>query len=91
MTRKSIFISGAARGIGRETAELFARNGYLVGAYDISPVDWADNMPNIIAGHLDVTSQEDWARARANFTSHTGRPLDIVLNKAGIRIAGTFN
>ena len=91
MTRKSIFISGAARGIGRETAELFARNGYLVGAYDISPVDWADNMPNIIAGHLDVTSQEDWARALANFPSHTGGTLAILLNNAGFLIAGPFN
>ena len=30
-----MFITGAAAGIGRATALLFARNGYRIGAYDI--------------------------------------------------------
>ena len=34
--RKSIFITGAASGMGRETAQLFARNGWFVGAYDVN-------------------------------------------------------
>ena len=32
---KSVFITGAAAGIGRETALAFAAKGYTVGAYDI--------------------------------------------------------
>ena len=37
MTRSAptVFISGAAAGIGRATAVLFAGRGYRVGAYDI--------------------------------------------------------
>ena len=31
---RSVFVTGAARGIGRATAELFHREGYLVGAFD---------------------------------------------------------
>ena len=31
----TVFISGAAAGIGRATAALFAGRGYRVGAYDI--------------------------------------------------------
>ena len=33
--RPSIFITGAARGIGRACAERFARAGYFVGLYDV--------------------------------------------------------
>lgn len=32
---KTVFITGAAAGIGRATALTFARNGYIVGGYDI--------------------------------------------------------
>ena len=34
--RKSIFITGAASGMGRETALLFAEQGWFVGAYDVN-------------------------------------------------------
>lgn len=33
--RKSIFTTGAASGMGRETACLFAQHGWFVGAYDV--------------------------------------------------------
>ena len=32
----SVFISGAAQGIGAEIARLFHKNGYKVGIYDIN-------------------------------------------------------
>ena len=32
---KSIFITGAASGMGRETARLFAQQGWIVGGYDV--------------------------------------------------------
>ena len=34
--RKSIFITGAASGIGRATAILFAEKGWFVGAFDVN-------------------------------------------------------
>ena len=34
--RKSIFVTGAASGMGRETALLFAEKGWFVGGYDVS-------------------------------------------------------
>lgn len=37
---KSVFITGAAAGIGRETALAFAAKGYSVGAYDIDSPAW---------------------------------------------------
>ena len=36
MTQKAVFVSGAGRGIGRNIAERFAKEGYLVGAYTLS-------------------------------------------------------
>ena len=34
--RKSIFITGAASGMGLETARLFAGQGWFVGGYDVN-------------------------------------------------------
>src|SRR5436190_2140506 len=34
--RKSIFITGGASGMGRETAKLFSGKGWFVGAYDVN-------------------------------------------------------
>ena len=35
-TQKSIFVTGAASGIGRATALLFAKKGWFVGAVDVN-------------------------------------------------------
>ena len=35
MSRPSVFVTGAASGIGRATALQFARHGYRVGASDV--------------------------------------------------------
>ena len=34
--RKSIFITGAASGMGRETARLFREKGWFIGGYDVN-------------------------------------------------------
>jgi hypothetical protein len=52
----TIFISGAARGIGRAIAKLFLDRGWIVGAYDIDTVDYTH--PNLITGVLDVTDAQ---------------------------------
>ena len=35
--RKSIFVTGAASGMGRATAKLFVEKGWFVGAFDVNP------------------------------------------------------
>ena len=83
---KSIFISGAANGIGKAVAQKFLHEGWLVGAYDIAEVTYTH--PNLRTGHLDVREASSWDSALADFASHTGGTIDVVDNNAGIIIQG---
>jgi NADP-dependent 3-hydroxy acid dehydrogenase YdfG len=95
--QKSVFITGAAAGIGRATALSFAKNGYTVGAYDIDEVglkalaDEIDELgANVVTGHLDVTDADEMARRVAEFTQAADGRLDVMINNAGILLAGRF-
>jgi NAD(P)-dependent dehydrogenase (short-subunit alcohol dehydrogenase family) len=92
----TVFISGAAAGIGRATALAFARRGYRVGAYDIDLAGLASLREEITArggdvaiGQLDVTDAGDWAQHLEAFTGRSRR-LDILVNNAGILSSGRF-
>lgn len=96
MSPPSVFITGAAAGIGRATALTFARNGYRVGAYDIDLDGLASLSDDIAAlggdvatGELDVTDAGQWSARLHEFTSPTGR-LDILVNNAGVLTTGPF-
>lgn len=93
--RKSIFITGAASGMGRETALLFARHGWFVGAYDVNQ-SGLDKLEAEIGGHhlfaiLDVTQQPAFALAMETFGEATGGKLDLMFNNAGIGVNGLFD
>jgi NAD(P)-dependent dehydrogenase (short-subunit alcohol dehydrogenase family) len=92
----TVFISGAAAGIGRATAVLFAQRGYRVGAYDVDLAGLAslrDEISirggDIAIGQLDVSSAEDWALQLEAFTGPTRR-LDVLVNNAGVLSHGRF-
>jgi NADP-dependent 3-hydroxy acid dehydrogenase YdfG len=94
---KSVFITGAAAGIGRATALTFARNGYIVGGYDIDEVGLktlADEIDQLgataVVGHLDVTDADEMAQRVSEFAKAAGDRLDVVINNAGILRAGRF-
>ncbi len=94
--KPTIVISGAAAGIGRATALLFARRGYRVGAYDVDPAgleSLRDEVSalggEVVIGGLDVTSAADWSEQLRSFTGSSGR-LDILVNNAGILSSGRF-
>ncbi|MBH0778704.1 SDR family oxidoreductase [Nocardia bovistercoris] len=96
MSSPTVFITGAAAGIGRATALLFAAHGYHVGAYDIDEVGLTRLSADITAaggtvrtGVLDVTNDTHWSERLAEFHDATGR-LDILVNNAGILRAGPF-
>lgn len=93
--RPAIFITGAASGIGRACAELFAQRGWFVGLYDLN-ADGAAAVAaqlgegNAVSGALDVCDPDAWERALAHFWTHSGQRLDVLLNNAGILTAGRF-
>jgi NADP-dependent 3-hydroxy acid dehydrogenase YdfG len=106
-TKKAVFITGAAAGIGRTTALTFAANGYTVGAYDIDEVglttladeidslgatmrDVAGPAAPVITGHLDVTDTDETAQRVAEFAKAAGDRLDVMINNAGMLLAGRF-
>jgi len=93
--RKSIFITGAASGMGRETAKLFADKGWFVGGYDVNEaglkaLEVEIGAGNCIVRRLDVTDRQDYRAALAAFGEATGGQLDLLFNNAGIGRGGPF-
>jgi NAD(P)-dependent dehydrogenase (short-subunit alcohol dehydrogenase family) len=94
-SRKSIFITGAASGIGRAVAEHFASRGWFCGLFDIDAVGLQETLAKIgtnngMSGLLDVRARDQWAEAVASFGSATGGTCDLLFNNAGIARHGWF-
>ena len=87
---KAAFITGAASGIGRQSALRFAAEGALVAVVDVD-ADGASTVANevveaggkAIALRADVSSEDEVATAVADAEEAFGR-LDVVFNNAGI-------
>ncbi|HWA90918.1 MAG TPA: SDR family oxidoreductase [Rhizomicrobium sp.] len=93
--RKSIFITGAASGIGRATATLFAGKGWFVGAFDVNEAGLASlaqeiGNDNCITGRLDVADKANFEEAVAAFGAATDGKMDLLYNNAGIGESGWF-
>jgi len=93
--RKSIFVTGAASGIGAATAEHFAQKGWFVGLYDIDQAGLAETAnkigaDNCISGQLDVRDRTQWATAMEAFSTATGGEMHVLFNNAGIGRHGWF-
>ncbi len=86
---KTVIVTGAASGIGRATAELFANEGAMVGALDVSAEaveQLAASHPTMIGVGCDVSVAED-VTAAVDATREAFGPIDILVNNAGVSIA----
>jgi NAD(P)-dependent dehydrogenase (short-subunit alcohol dehydrogenase family) len=77
---KVALVSGAAQGIGRAVAELFAEEGALVYAGDIKDVASGKGIEPVT---LDVTKPDDWKRVVDAIVAKRGQ-IDVLINNAGI-------
>ncbi|MFA5664552.1 SDR family NAD(P)-dependent oxidoreductase [Castellaniella sp.] len=78
---RRIIITGASAGIGRATAELFARHGARLTLFDREPVDLALPLQNAMV--LDVTDELAVADAVARAAADMGG-IDGLVNVAGV-------
>lgn len=95
-TRKSIFITGAASGIGRQTALLFASKGWFTGLFDVNASGLAllagqIGQDNCCWGLLDVTSSVDFTSVLSQFSEQTEGTMNILFNCAGVMFTGEFD
>lgn len=93
--QQAIFITGAASGMGRETAKLFASKGWLVGASDVNmdglkTLEQELGSENCWIHKLDVTSKPSFDAALEGFAEKSGNRLDLMFNNAGIGESGWF-
>ena len=95
MKNKTIIITGAASGIGKATAELFAKLGSNVVISDIQEKEGIATTNSIVAAggkavffKTDVSKPEEM-EALVNFAVETYGRLDVAVNNAGI--AGEVN
>lgn len=92
---KTIFVTGAASGIGKATALLFGRRGWFVGCYDVD-VEGTRRVAEEIGhrashGRVDVTNAESWRTALSDFESSGGGKMDVLFNCAGVLRMGKFD
>jgi NADP-dependent 3-hydroxy acid dehydrogenase YdfG len=93
LTGRVAAITGAARGIGRATAQALIRQGMKVGIGDIdlaaAQATAAELGGGTVAFELDVTRRESVAAFFDGVEEQLG-PLDVVINNAGIMQLGAF-
>ncbi len=89
----SIFVTGAASGIGKATALLFGRRGWFVGCYDVDEAgakSVASDIEHGTHGRIDVASEDSWRAAVGAFDGVAGSRMDVLFNCAGILRMGRF-
>lgn len=87
LDRKTVLVTGAARGLGAAIAASCVAHGARVVITDVLDAELADTAaelgPAVTARHLDVSDPEAWAVLADELRGGLGRP-DALVNNAGI-------
>ena len=81
LQNKVAIVTGGARGLGKEMAEMFAKQGALVIAADMSELTY--ECENVEGYHLNVTDTNNCEELVAYAIEKYGK-IDILVNNAGI-------
>jgi NADP-dependent 3-hydroxy acid dehydrogenase YdfG len=92
---KAVFITGAASGIGRAAARMFAGRGWFVGLYDVDREGLAAvrreiSDSNACEGVLDVRDLDAYRAAVEAFAAASGGRMDVLFQSAGVLEMGLF-
>lgn len=95
MERPTLFVTGAASGIGETVARRFVRKGWFVGLYDrdadgLQRVHDELGPDNVCSRSVDITDDEQVEAAMNHFAEATGGRLDLLFNCAGVLKIGRF-
>jgi len=92
---KTIFITGAAMGIGKACAEHFYIEGWTLGLVDVNAKALQEfcrdkDLSRISYFHLDISDTNAVRKAIDTFCLQNNGRLDVLLNNAGILRVGDF-
>ncbi|MFV0396300.1 MAG: SDR family NAD(P)-dependent oxidoreductase [Coprobacillaceae bacterium] len=89
--RKTIFITGASTGIGKETALLFQKNDWNVIATmrNVNDGEELSKLENILVLPCDVLNIASIQKAIHKGLAHF-KQIDVIVNNAGYYTLGTF-
>lgn len=89
--KKTILITGASSGFGKENTLLFQRNGWNVVASMRNPEKEREltDLPNVMVLQLDVTDGRSIATAVNQAVERFGK-IDVLVNNAGYGLIGVF-
>ena len=92
MNKKTVIITGASRGIGKSTAEVFAKNNYNVVIMDVNKDALYDaemelakikSKARVVSLVCDITNEKDVSTALDTIDTYAKR-IDIWINNAGV-------
>lgn len=87
-TSKVVLATGVSSGIGRATAEQFARRGCAVFG-TVRNLATAAPLPGVTLVEMDVRDNESVLRAVADILGRAGR-IDVLVNNAGVNMTGAI-
>lgn len=87
---KTVLVTGAASGLGKHLAQMYAAKGYTVYGLDVNAQNLSQlTEENIVPLHVDITKGEEWDNVVLPRLTTEGRGLDIVVACASVMHLGS--